>query len=203
MITNYLTFHAQFSRRDFILIIMPDYKLNYDRSWIDNRTPLPSPSSALPNNFGNSSHRSTKGFGLVAGLIASAVTSLVSAVSGNSSYKRQLRMMREQNAFQREERELQNKWNLEQWQRENVYNSAQSQRSRFQDAGLNPYLLMSGSDAGTASSLTGSSSGASAPSVPLYNPVVGVDNMINSALNREQQDALIQSNVYFRNIALR
>lgn len=51
----------------------------------------------------------------------------------------------------------QNQWNLDQWNRENEYNSASQQRQRLEDAGLNPYLMMSGGSAGTASSITSAS----------------------------------------------
>ena len=176
---------------------MADYKLNYDKSWLSNAKPLPSPSSALPYNFGNSAKSSLSSFGnFGTSILTGGLKSIVGGIFGNINYKRQLRMMREQNAFQRRERELQNEWNLQQWLRENEYNSAKNQRARFQEAGLNPFLLMNGSNAGTASSLTGSSSGASAPSVASYNPAEGFDTMINNALSREQQDALLKSNVY-------
>lgn len=176
---------------------MADYKLNYDKSWLSNASKLPSPSSALPYNFGSSAKSSLSSFGnFGTSLLSGGLKGLIGGIFGNINYKRQLRMMREQNAFQRQERELQNRWNLEQWFRENEYNSAKNQRARFQEAGLNPFLLMNGSNAGTASSLTGSASGASAPSAPFYNPAEGFDNMVNNALNREQQDALIKSNIY-------
>lgn len=176
---------------------MADFKLNYDKSWLSNADPLPSPSSALPYNFGSSAKSSLSSFGNYGTtLLTGGLKGLFGGIFGNLQYKRQLRMMREQNAFQRRERELQNRWNLEQWMRENEYNSAKNQRARFQEAGLNPFLLMNGSNAGTASSLSGSSSGASAPSAPFYNPADGFDNMVNNALNREQQDALIKSNIY-------
>jgi len=53
--------------------------------------------------------------------------------------------------FMSAEREAQNDWNLEQWNREKDYNSASAQRERLEEAGLNPYLMMSGGSAGTAS----------------------------------------------------
>lgn len=43
-------------------------------------------------------------------------------------------------------------YNWEMWNRENAYNSASAQRQRLEDAGLNPYMMMDGGDAGTASS---------------------------------------------------
>lgn len=176
---------------------MADLKLNYDKSWLTNAKPLPSPSSAIPYNLGSSAKSSLSKFGnFGTSFLTGGLSSLIGGIFGNINYKRQLRMMREQNAFQRQERELQNRWNLEQWMRENEYNSAKNQRARFQEAGLNPFLLMNGSNAGTASSLTGSASGVSAPSATFYNPADGFDNMVNNALNREQQDALIKSNIY-------
>lgn len=57
--------------------------------------------------------------------------------------------------WQSEQRDAQNQWNLDQWNRENEYNSASSQRKRLEEAGLNPYNMMSG-DAGTAGSVTSS-----------------------------------------------
>lgn len=61
--------------------------------------------------------------------------------------------------FMTSERDAQNIWNLEQWNRENEYNSASAQRERLEAAGLNPYLMMSGGSAGSASSLQSSEVG--------------------------------------------
>lgn len=171
---------------------MPNYKLNYDKSWLSGSPNLPSASQNIRSN--KLSLSSLGNFG--SSLLSGGASSLISGIFGNINYKRQLRMMREQNAFQRRERELQNDWNLQQWLRENEYNSAKNQRARFQDAGLNPFLMMNGSNAGTAASLSGSASGASSPSVNAYNPGEGLDNMVNNALNREQQNALLESTIF-------
>lgn len=88
------------------------------------------------------------------------------------------------------ERIAQNEWNLEQWNRENDYNSASSQRERLEEAGLNPYLMMSGASAGAASSV-GSSAGSPSPGTPSAQPVQqipfepkydfsGISNAINA-----------------------
>ena len=45
-----------------------------------------------------------------------------------------------------------------------VYNSAKAQRARLEAAGLNPYLMMSGGNAGTASAVSGSSGTGGSPS---------------------------------------
>lgn len=43
-------------------------------------------------------------------------------------------------------------YNWEMWNKTNEYNSASAQRQRLEAAGLNPYMMMNGGDAGTASS---------------------------------------------------
>lgn len=50
------------------------------------------------------------------------------------------------------ERQIQQEWDM--WNAQNEYNSASSQRQRLEDAGLNPYLMMDGGSAGTASGMT-------------------------------------------------
>ena len=57
----------------------------------------------------------------------------------------------------------QNSWNL--FNASNEYNSASAQRQRLEAAGLNPYLMMSGGSAGTASSSMPSGSSPSAQGV--------------------------------------
>lgn len=46
--------------------------------------------------------------------------------------------------------EVANQWEM--WNSTNEYNSAKNQRRRLEEAGLNPYLMMNGGDAGSASS---------------------------------------------------
>ena len=50
------------------------------------------------------------------------------------------------------DKQIQEQWKM--WQAENEYNSASAQRQRLEAAGLNPYLMMDGGDAGSASSMT-------------------------------------------------
>ena len=54
-------------------------------------------------------------------------------------------------------------YNTEMWNKTNEYNSAQNQVKRLQAAGLNPYMMMSGGNAGTAQGVT-------APSAQGVNP---------------------------------
>ena len=57
---------------------------------------------------------------------------------------------------------IQNQFQTDMWNKTNEYNSAAAQRERLEQAGLNPYLMMSGGSAGSATAMNGSS--ASAPS---------------------------------------
>lgn len=50
------------------------------------------------------------------------------------------------------DKQIQEQWKM--WQAENEYNSASAQRQRLEEAGLNPYLMMDGGNAGSASSMT-------------------------------------------------
>ena len=82
-----------------------------------------------------------------------------------------------------------------------VYNSAKAQRARLEAAGLNPYLMMSGGNAGTASAVSGSSGTGGSPSAmgvnaPTASPAVmqafrpdfsGVTGVIQTLLDIEAQ----------------
>lgn len=105
---------------------------------------------------------------LVAGAAIGGAASLLGGIfQGNQSVKAQKlanksneRIARENNQWNRENMQLQNDWNIEQWNRENEYNSASAQAQRFREAGLNPYLAMTGgASAGTASSVTSADPG--------------------------------------------
>lgn len=82
-----------------------------------------------------------------------------------------------------------------------VYNSAKAQRARLEAAGLNPYLMMSGGNAGTASAVSGSSGTGGSPSAmgvnaPTASPAVmqafrpdfsGVTGVIQTLLDIQAQ----------------
>ncbi len=105
---------------------------------------------------------------VVGGAILSGGASLLGSLfQGSQSVKAQKlanqsneRIARLNNEWQRENMRMQNDWNIEQWNRENEYNSASAQAQRFREAGLNPYLAMTGgASAGTASSITSADAG--------------------------------------------
>lgn len=67
-------------------------------------------------------------------------------------------MMNEKQFGQAKElQQIQNDYQTEMWNKTNEYNSASAQRQRLEDAGLNPYLMMSGGSAGSAVAMNGSS----------------------------------------------
>lgn len=84
------------------------------------------------------------------------------------------------------------------------YNSAKAQRARLEAAGLNPYLMMSGGNAGTASAVSGSSGTGGSPSpmgvnAPTASPAVmqayrpdfsGVTGVIQTMLDIQAQRQL-------------
>lgn len=91
------------------------------------------------------------------------------------------------NQYNREnlERQIDEQWKM--WNAENEYNSASAQRKRLEEAGLNPYMMMSGGSAGTASSMTAPSAAPAdtsgtqqtgAPMIPGHvEPVFGMDRL--------------------------
>lgn len=110
------------------------------------------------------------------GFLGSAVSSIAGLSAANKQNKLALKMQREQNEWNNQQRLDQNSWNLQQWNRENEYNSAQSQRSRLESAGLNPYMMLNGGDAGSASSLTGQPATTSLGVGPsTYNPASDIN----------------------------
>lgn len=91
------------------------------------------------------------------------------------------------NQYNREnlERQIDEQWKM--WNAENEYNSASAQRARLEEAGLNPYMMMSGGSAGTASSMSSPSAAPAdtsgtqqtgAPMIPGHvEPVFGMDRL--------------------------
>lgn len=127
----------------------------------------------------------------------SLLGSLLGIGNQNSVIKAQQRMQREAMQWQTGERVATQQYNTDMWNKQNEYNTASAQRQRLEDAGLNPYLMMSGGDAGSASSVTGSYTGApSSPNYQAYDIGGNVqsafrqigDQLYNMQLNRSQVD---------------
>lgn len=89
-------------------------------------------------NMGFLSFLTSAGGGSIAG---SLLGGLLGNASADKAAQAQLQATRETNAM-----------NYKIWQEQMEYNSASAQRKRLQDAGLNPYLMMDGGNAGVMQS---------------------------------------------------
>lgn len=102
--------------------------------------------------------------------------------------------------FQKEMLQKQMDYQTDMWHQTNEYNSAKAQVQRYEEAGLNPYLMMTnGANAGTASNVTSPSpSGGSSPSGggSRSGQVGGIQKLIDTLTQREvskkQMDILDQ-----------
>lgn len=129
-------------------------------------------------------------------------TSLFGLVGQNQQYKRQLRMMREQNQFNRDERIAAQNFQKEMWNASNEYNTASAQRQRLEAAGLNPYMMMNGGSAGVAES-AGASPMATASATPQPPNFMDALSPLQQALSQMsqlvQQDKQIESQIALNN----
>lgn len=126
---------------------------------------------------------------LIGGALISGFGSLLGGLFSNSSSAEEAQKNRE---FQERMLEKQMNYASMQWEQDARYNSASAQRKRLEQAGLNPYLMMSGGSAGTASSV----SPGSAPSgsmASFQNPAAGLPAGFSQALSSISQSKLNQS----------
>lgn len=106
------------------------------------------------------------GGSLVSGLFGSSAQSSANKqnmkiAQMNNEYNE--RMLQKQMDYNSQMYDKQKQDNIDMWHMNNEYNSAQNQRKRLEEAGLNPYLMMNGGSAGVAQSM-------SAPSAQGINP---------------------------------
>lgn len=121
-------------------------------------------------------------------VVGNIASSIGNAVSTNKTNNTNMAINRMNNEFNAAEAEKARQFQLDMWNKTNDYNSASAQRSRLEEAGLNPYLMMNGGNAGTAQS-SGSSTPASA-STPLSmqrQDFSGLSNSLSSALQIANQ----------------
>lgn len=90
---------------------------------------------------------------------ASFLGNLFGSNSNKSTNETNLKIARENNQWSEQMMQKQMDYNTMMWEKNNRYNSAAAQRARLEEAGLNPYLMMNGGNAGVATS-------ASSPSLP-------------------------------------
>ena len=129
----------------------------------------------------------------IVGPIASTVGG---AVSTNKTNKNNMAINQMNNDFNAAEAQKVRDFQLDMWNRENEYNTASAQRQRLSQAGLNPYLMMSGGNAGIASSAGSSSSATAAPPLSMQRQdFSGLTNSLSTALQIANQTKETNANV--------
>lgn len=99
-------------------------------------------------------------FDAIASTVGNLTDNVVGMVNQNHQNKVNLRMMREQNAFNADQAAIQRQWQTDMWNRNNRYNSPDEMISR----GLNPFI---GSNVGAGVSKSPASGGAAATAAPV------------------------------------
>lgn len=107
-------------------------------------------------------------FDAIASSAANLTDNVVGMVNQNHQNKVNLRMMREQNAFNAEQSQIQRDWQQQMWGMNNAYNSPNAMISR----GLNPFVQGSAAMAGSRSPASGGAAATAAPvpSMQAYKP---------------------------------
>ena len=107
-------------------------------------------------------------FDAIASSAASLTDNVVGMVNQNHQNKVNLRMMREQNAFNAQQAQIQRDWQQQMWGMNNAYNSPNAMISR----GLNPFVQGSAAMAGSRSPASGGAAATAAPvpSMQAYRP---------------------------------
>lgn len=107
-------------------------------------------------------------FDAIASSAANLTDNIVGMVNQNHQNKVNLRMMREQNAFNAGQAQIQRDWQQQMWGMNNAYNSPNAMISR----GLNPFVQGSAAMAGSRSPASGGAAATAAPvpSMQAYKP---------------------------------
>ena len=129
----------------------------------------------------------------VVGDIASSIGNVISTNKTNNA---NMAINRMNNEFNAAEAEKARQFQLDMWNKTNEYNSASAQRSRLEEAGLNPYLMMNGGSAGVAQSSGSSTPASASPSLSMQRQdFSGLSNTLSSALQIANQTKETNANV--------
>lgn len=134
---------------------------------------------------------------LVGGLFgagSSAMQNAQNAQSVRETNQMNYKINQMNNQFNERMAMQQRDWQENMWNKENAYNTASAQRQRLEEAGLNPYLMMNGGSAGTASSVgTGAAatSSGNAHMQPFQADYSGIAQSIGSVFQSQVQQAQV------------
>lgn len=105
---------------------------------------------------------------LIIGAAASAlIGGIGSIIGGTSANRANLKINREQIAYDREKMRSQMAWQEKMWNAENAYNTPSMQRQRLEQAGINPYFALSNISPGMAQSAGAAPSGGAPAQIPV------------------------------------
>lgn len=121
-------------------------------------------------------------FDAIASSVGNLTDNVLGMVNQNHQNKVNLRMMREQNAFNAEQSQLQRDWQERMWGMNNAYNSPNAMIAR----GLNPFVQGSAAMAGSKAPASGgaAASAAPVPSMQAFKP--NFSNIFNSLASLAQ-----------------
>lgn len=121
-------------------------------------------------------------FDAIASTVGNLTDNVVGMVNQNHQNKVNLRMMREQNAFNAEQAQIQRDWQQQMWDMNNAYNSPDAMITR----GLNPFIQGSAAMAGSKAPASGGAAATAAPvpSMQAFKP--NFSNVFNSLASLAQ-----------------
>lgn len=134
----------------------------------------------------------------VGGVAGSVVNGISNAIGARRNYKYNLKLQQQSQQFNAQEAQKNRDFQKQMFDETNQWNSASAQVQRLRDAGLNPYLMMNGGDAGTATSPQGAQASSSANSFSA--PVASSGEIVGNAFkqmseqmyDKREQDARIR-----------
>lgn len=121
-------------------------------------------------------------FDAIASTVGNLTDNVLGMVNQNHQNKVNQRMMREQNAFNAEQSQIQRDWQQQMWDMNNAYNSPDAMISR----GLNPFIQGSAAMAGSKAPASGGAAATAAPvpSIQAFRP--NFSNVFNSLASLAQ-----------------
>ena len=129
-------------------------------------------------------------------LVGDIASGIANVASTNSTNRTNMRINQMNNEFNAAEAEKARQFQLDMWNKTNEYNSASAQRSRLEQAGLNPYLMMNGGSSGIAQSAGSSAPASAAPPLAMQRQdFSGLGNTLSSALQIANQTKETNANV--------
>ena len=120
---------------------------------------------------------------------ASLIGSMLGFQSQSDTNSKQVALAQQQMAQQKEENQLNRDWSEKMWNAQNQYNTPSAMMARYQEAGLNPYLVGSESGVGSAGSPSSPSMVGQGPVPSLTAPMLDLASPIQLALQAKSVDA--------------